>query len=480
MHRTSQQAATGSGGATRAPHRGWGAWLVAALTCLGLAGCGGGGGGGGGGGADGSVATSSNYGVVRVTVKDSFGAAVAGAAVLGPQGTLNTDVLGTTLVVIHLPDVTANLKVSRDTFADKTVVATSVTGQVSDLSVTLDRATSAAGGSLTSRSGVLPTVANAGQQMTFEIELVVVDGDSRPIGNLGAANFLLRPCTPDPANTRIDCVRSAVAGADVAYTPATSAPEAAQLIAGLPARPYAAALLLDQSGSIVQSDPTGARLFSTKAFLGGLGVGDHALLAAFAGNPGAMIPTSPLTVYGPFRDQASASSYFPTLDALAAQVGGNTPLYASLDSVRQQLAADATLPVGIAKAVVVFTDGADTSCASPDACRASRDQSIRLANQDQVRIFTIGLSTGVDIAALGELASQTGGAMLYADTADQLLPLYGSVGKLLSLSLPTYRLRWTVQATAPGAFASGNTLLGRVQVTTGSKTFDIPLIVGIP
>ncbi len=427
MHRTRQQAATGSAGARCAPHRGWGAWWVVALTCLGLAGCGGG--GGGGGASDSSADASSNYGVVRVTVKDSFGAAVAGAAVLGPQGTLNTDALGTTLVVIHLPDTTANLTVSRETFANKTVVATSVTGQVRDLTVTLDRATSAAGGSLTSRSGVLPTVANAGQQMTFEIELVVVDGDSRPIGNLSAANFLLRPCTPDAANTRIDCVRSSVAGADAAYTPATSAPAAAQLIAGLPARPYAAALLLDQSGSIVLSDPTGARLFSTKAVLGGLGDGDHALLAAFAGNPGAAIPTSPLTVYGPFRDRASASSYFPTLDALAAQVGGNTPLYASLDSVRQQLAVDATLPVGIPKAVVVFTDGADTNCASPDACRASRDQSIRLANQDQVRIFTIGLSTGVDIAALGELASQTGGAMLYADTADQLLPLNGSVGK---------------------------------------------------
>ena len=148
--------------------------------------------------------------------------------------------------------------------------------------------------------------------------------------------------------------------------------------------------------------------------------------------------------------------------------------------MRQQLATDATLPVGIPKAVVLFTDGADTSCASPDACRISREQSVRLANQDQVPIFTIGLSTGVDVAALGELASQTGGAMLYADTADQLLPLYGSVGKLLSLSLPTYRLRWTVQASAPGAFVSGNTLLGRVQVTTGTKTFDIPLIVGIP
>ncbi len=257
MHRTNQRAATGSGDTRRAPPRGWSAWLAVALTCLGLAACGG---GGGAGASDGSADALSNYGVVRVTVKDGFGSAVAGATVLGPRGALSTDALGTTLVVIQLPDVTANLTVSRETFADKTVVATSVTGQVSDLTVTLDRATSAAGGSLTSRSGVLPTVGNAGQQMTFEIELVVVDGDSRPIGNLGAANFQLRPCTPDPANSRDDCVRGPVAGADVAYTAATPAPEAAQLIAGLPARPYAAALLLDQSGSIVLSDPTGARL----------------------------------------------------------------------------------------------------------------------------------------------------------------------------------------------------------------------------
>jgi hypothetical protein len=251
-------------------------------------------------------------------------------------------------------------------------------------------------------------------------------------------------------------------------------------VAGRAARPFATALLLDQSGSIVASDPTGARLFSTKAFLGGLGAGDLALLSAFAGNPGAMIPTSPLTVYAPFRDQASAPSYFATLDSLANLVGGSTPLYASLDTLLTQLTGDRSLPADLAKAVVVFTDGADTSCGSPQACRASRDRSIQHAKQDQVRVFTIGLSSGVDTAALGELANKTGGALLYADNVRQLLPLYGSVGRLLSQSLPTYRLRWTVQAGAPGAFRSGDTLLGRVQVTAGDSTFDVPFIVGIP
>ncbi|MFN7137581.1 MAG: hypothetical protein ACK4MU_08710, partial [Thermomonas sp.] len=64
--------------------------------------------------------------------------------------------------------------------------------------------------------------------------------------------------------------------------------------------------------------------------------------------------------------------------------------------------------------------------------------------------------------------------------AEQLLPLYGSVGRLLSLSLPTYRLRWTVQAAAAETFRPGSTLLGRVQVTAGGQTFDVPFVVGIP
>jgi hypothetical protein len=185
-------------------------------------------------------------------------------------------------------------------------------------------------------------------------------------------------------------------------------------------------------------------------------------------------------VYAPFRDQGSAPSYFPTLDSLVPLVGGNTPLYESLDTLQQQMVGDASLPAGLARAVVVFTDGGDTTCAGVEACRTRREQSIRGANANQVRLFTIGLTSGVDIVSLGELANQTGGAFLYADSAEQLLPLYGSVGKLLSLSLPTYRLRWTVQAGSAGVFQPGYTVLGRVQVTAGTSTFDVPFVVGIP
>ncbi len=446
------------------------ALAASTLMTLALAACGGGGGG----------TTPAPLGLVKVTVSDIYGTTVPGATVQGPQGTVVTGAGGTALVPIDTPTGTATLTVSRETFVDKSVAATSTTGRVNEVSVTLDRRTSPAGGSLASRSGVLPAVGNNGQQMSFEIELVVVGGDAQPIENLSAANFALRACSPDAANGRTDCVRGPGADADVAYAATAATPEAATLIAGQPARPYAAALLLDQSGSILQSDPTAARLFSTKTFLSGMGPDDQALLAAFADGPGAIIPTPPLTVYAPFRPQASATSYFPTLDALAPLVGGNTPLYASLDTLRQQLVGETALPPGLAKAVVVFTDGADTQCASPAACQASRAQSILAARQDGVRIFTIGLSNGVDIVALGELANQTGGAMLFADSAEQLLPLYGSAGRLLSLSLPTYRLRWTVQAGTAGAFRSGDTLLGRVQVSAGSATFDVPFVVGIP
>ncbi|CAN5154664.1 hypothetical protein BH11PSE10_BH11PSE10_08370 [soil metagenome] len=445
-------------------------WISAA-ACLALAACGGGGGGGN---------SPEPFGLVKVTAVDSFGAAVVGATIVGPQGSSKTDAQGGALVVIGAPGSSAMVTLSRATFTDKSIDISSTAGKINEVAVTLKRVTAPAGGSLSSRGSVLPTVSGNGQQMSFEIEIVVVDGNSQALENLSSANFVLRTCTPDPVDSRVDCVRGSSADTDMAYTPVQAGPEALALIPGRPAQAWAAGLLLDQSGSINQSDPTGARLFSTKAFLNGLGGEDRALLAAFAGGTDALIPTKPLTLYAPFKDRASASSYFPTLDGLAALVGGDTPLYESLDSMRQQVVGATALPAGLAKAVVVFTDGADTRCGSPAACRSTRAQSILAANQDQMRIFTIGLSKGIDVAALGELASQTGGAFMYADSTEQLIPLYGSVGKLLSQSLATYRLRWTVRAGAAGAFQPGNALLGRVQVNTGTGSFDVPFIVGVP
>ena len=465
--------ARAAGNAAPARPRAWAAGLVAG-ACLMLVACG----GGGGGAADGNAAAP--LGLVKLTVNDRFGTPVAGAQVRGPRETSLTDSKGVALVSLSAPDSSATVILSSTSFSDQTVAISSSGGKVNEVAITLQRKASAAGGSLASRGSDLPVVSADGRQLSFDIDVVVVDADAGPVEQLGAADFRLRACTPVAGQAQAGCVRGATGTADQAYAPTNPAPAALQIIAGLPASDYAAALLLDQSGSIKQSDPSGARLFSTKAFLGGMGANDTALLAAFAGGAGAMLPTSPMTVFGPFRSKAAASAYFPSLDSLATLVGGNTPLYDSLDSLRRQVVGDNLLAAGKSKAVVVFSDGADTSCASTEACRSRRARSIAEARQDQIRIFTIGLSSGVDVAAMAELAHQSGGAFLYADNAEQLLPLYGSVGRLLSLSLPSYRLRWTVQADAAGAFRAGSTLLGRVQVTAGGSTFDVPFVVGIP
>lgn len=478
IHMTTRAIAGESAPASRTRERAWWALPAALLASVLLAACGG---SGGGAGADGSSASAAfAAGALRVVVSDSYGTRVAGATVQGPLSSLQTDAQGIALLLVDGNATDAKVTVSGPSFQEQSVSAPLRPNQTNEIVVTLLRATSAAGGSLTSRGTFLPSASGNSQELTFEIELVIVDGDSNSIENLRPTDFALRQCTPDAGNDRFDCVRGASAGADVAYVPATATPSDMTVVAGAVARPYAAALLLDQSGSIVQSDPSGARLFSAKAFMGTLGADDRVLLAAFAGGAGALIPTPPLTIYEPFKDNASAPSYFPTLDSLTTQVGGNSPLYTSIDGLRQRLVADTSLAPGISKAMVVFTDGADNTCTSLENCRATRAQTIQQANTEQVRLFTIGLSSGVDVAALGELANLTGGAFLYADTAEQLLPLYGSLGRLLSLSLPTYRLRWTVQAGAGNAFLPGSTLLGRVQVSATGKTFDVPFVVGIP
>ena len=455
--------------------------MLTASCLAALAACGGGGGGG---------SSTPQLGLVTVTVKDSFGDPVPGVTVQSANVMAHTNAQGVALVSTSSPDSTETVTLSRDSFVATSVQISSTAGRVNETVISLERATSPAGGSRATRSGVQPVVDASGQQLSFEIELIVVDAKSQPIATLALTDFTLRPCAPDASTPGNDCIGGAsrVAGSgaavDVAYAPVSAQPESLAWISGAAQVPFAAAVLLDQSGSIAATDPTGARIYSTKAFFKGLGANNQALLAAFAGAPGALITAPPLTVYAPFRDQAMASSaYFSTLDTLAPQIGGSTPLYESVDSLRQQIAtptAAAAAPPSFAKAIVVFTDGADTSCTSAENCRLSRQRTIDRARQDSVPIFTIGLSRSIDMEALGELGNQTGGAFLYAENAQQLVSLYGSVSSLAGLSQPTYRLRWTATAAASGAFRSGQSLLGHVQVRVGQNNVDVPFVVDIP
>ena len=97
-----------------------------------------------------------------------------------------------------------------------------------------------------------------------------------------------------------------------------------------------------------------------------------------------------------------------------------------------------------------------------------------------VRLYTVGLSAGVDFDVLADMAATTGGAFMWAAEAPQLLAMFGTLGRLLEGSADTYISTWTV--TSPNrAFYSGQRVNGNIHVVMPSGfEFDIPFSVVIP
>jgi hypothetical protein len=249
---------------------------------------------------------------------------------------------------------------------------------------------------------------------------------------------------------------------------------------GVP-QPYAAALLFDQSSSITASDPTDARLFSAREFLGGLGAEDRAALAAFAsdGATPAKIPERPVSIFpiGSPVFVADGAAFFPTLDQLATLEGGRTPLYDAICRVIDFT--DTNAPAGRRQAVVAFTDGRnDTNQAAPAVCKELNEAITRSQAKD-VDIFTIGLSGQIDGEALATLADGGNGVFLFAEDTAQLITIYGSLGNLLSGSLTTYKLSFRVRTTTANTFQVGRGVLGKITVDTGATTVTLPFVARI-
>jgi len=439
-----------------------------------------------------NIVVAPPFGIVVVTVKDSNGFVVPGALVSvevsGNTKSGNTNDAGQ----VTLNDVVSgngNLTVSRSTFKTKTQAITVAPSATTNVSIELERETRAIGGVLTTRVTANPDP----QTVEFEVTVVVVNEQSNAITGLPSTAFKLEACSPiaetPPTPSAANCVAglsSAQLALDTAYTPdpADGAPLPASFAeqpGGAP-QPYAAALLFDQSSSITASDPTDARLFSAREFLGGLGTDDRAGLAAFAsdgtGNL-AKIPEKPVTIYpvGSPVFVADGASFFPTLDSLATLEGGRTPLYDAICRVIDFT--DTSAPAGRRQAVVAFTDGRNDTNSSPsDVCRTLDDAVARSQAKD-VDIFTIGLSGAIDGEALATLADGGGGVFLFAEDTAQLITIYGSLGNLLSGSLTTYKMKFRVRTAAGGPFQAGRGVLGEVTVNTGATTVTLPFVARI-
>ncbi len=451
--------------------------------------------GGGGGGDDGG---NTETGQIAATVVDQFDAPVNDVtieATIGSTTRRATTGSDGTATVTQVPTGSVNVSATADGLVEPPAQTVTVNaGATTNVDFVIERVTNAAGG-VTRAAADEPT---DGSSFTFRIRVFVIDEDFQPVTNLTGADFSLADCSEDDGDpSQPHCVRGSTAGFDVDYTVANATPADFSFTDPDPDGPvpYAAAVLLDSSESIAETDPTDARIFANKVYLEDIGSNNRVMLAAFADDADAQIPDPPLTIYPCDAAPCPAPEFtnngatlFPSLDSLATLEGGGTPLY---DSLGQMLTvvddtADAlpSPPANLRRAVVLFSDGRDIYCddVQPDPFQNCTDQRVTVVEQSEqlgVDIVTIGLGANVDSLAMAELALRGRGAYLFADDSTQLIPIYGVLGRVLSKTLPIYEMVWTVDSAVAGAFAPGRAVIGRLTVDTGSSTFTLPFVVQI-
>jgi hypothetical protein len=182
---------------------------------------------------------------------------------------------------------------------------------------------------------------------------------------------------------------------------------------------YSALMLFDRSGSMSGNDPNDDTLSAAREFINRMTSLDQGWVAAFPGGT-ATRPVNPVTFYG-----AAFTTDRAQLLANVVGVGapsGDTPLWdsANLSVAKFPAGASATN-----KALLVFSDGADTastnSSASVTAAALARG----------VRVFAVNLRNS-NSQQLDEVALATGGSVYSTSDARRLVAFYGTLGKLLS------------------------------------------------
>ncbi len=216
-----------------------------------------------------------------------------------------------------------------------------------------------------------------------------------------------------------------------------------------PKGPFSASLLFDQSGSINTTDTSNDRIKAGTGFAEIIGNGDEACVAAFSS--GGYYQT-PYELLAPFSD--NPYNLIPAIENLLGKADGGTPLYQSIYGLIPYTADNSK---NLNRAIVAFTDGVDTDGG------VSINDIISSACSNKVQIFTIGLSEGVDDGVLSKLAFETGGAVMLAQDALQLVSLYNSLGDLLHSNARFYHLQMKVKRSS-GSWNAGNTIAGEIEL----------------
>ena len=452
------------------------------------------------------VTNPTGRGTVIVTVTDVLGAPLVGASVTvfsgwgGEDKQAVTDVNGVAEVqnmLAYRYSVMASARGAHGYTSDRTLEPNGV----DRVPVTAWPASQRSTGGIARTSIPDGGISADGRSLRISLEILQVpevQGAEYWSFPLDAVRIL--PCAPDPANDlprfRPECIAGAD-GFDAAYGVAGTFAHADSIQHRLApitsdAKPLFAALLLDQGAHVAVNDPEDRRFLAAKYFLDfARGNGAVALAAFSADDPAtgqrSLLPERPVTVFPvenpTFTD--SGRTLFPLVDSLAGMEGGNAPLIAAVDQVLDFVtAADAR---DGQRALVVLSSGRDPTCGSRSDCRAALDAVVQKSRSSGVAVVTVGLADAngsADPETLGLLAQGAeGSAAFWARQPDQIATSLGAAAAYLAGTKGTMLATFTITSTVPGAFVSGRTVLGQVQLEVcpwDCLYTDIPFAVRIP
>lgn len=214
--------------------------------------------------------------------------------------------------------------------------------------------------------------------------------------------------------------------------------------------PFSATLLFDQSGSITGNDPNDARIEAGTSFANLVGSGDEGSITAFSqGGSYFQSPYEVLTSFTTDKDVLTAA-----IENLQGKTGGYTPLY---KSVFDMIPYTKNNGANENRAIIAFTDGEDTEGG------VTTNAIIQAACANGINIYTVGLGNSVNTRVLSEIAFETGGAVMLAEDAIQLVALYSSLGDLLHGEGRFYNLQMEISRTG-GSWSLNEEVSGTVML----------------
>lgn len=201
--------------------------------------------------------------------------------------------------------------------------------------------------------------------------------------------------------------------------------------------PISAALVLDASGSMSGSGNAGAKA-AAHAFLGLMdSTTDEG--AVFYFNSAVMLQQSMTS---------SMSALHTAVDGLMA--AGATAVW---DAIYAGIHEVANSAINGKRAVVALTDGGDNSSTRTPA------EVIALAQQKNIRVFTIGLGSAINATTLQQIALLSGGLYYQTPNASELLNIFTTIANFMGRGFDEH----TVAFVSPDPDAESHTLEIRVQ-----------------